>query len=140
MLTEKDGEPVAQKVTDFIELDDFIEHKDQTHHDRYAQQSHELSNDASEATSRALIRVVPLVYGALLGGLANSILLGLLAGLMFSMAFDLKMGEKSMTRVLLRGLCHAIAKVAYLLERLICLLGLAAPAALRDMHCRRRWL
>jgi len=140
MLTDKDGEPVVQEVTDLVELDEFVEPPDRTHHDRYAQQSHELPDAAAEATSRALIRIVPLAYGALLGSLADSIVLGLWVGLILGTAFDLNMGEKSMARALLQGLCPIVARLANLMARLMCRFGLTAPAALGDMRCRRGWL
>lgn len=138
-MSEKDAEPVVQKVTDHVELQEFVEPLDRTHHDRYAQQSHELPDEAAESTSRALVRFVPLAYGALLGALADSILLGLSVGLMLSMAFDLNMGEKSMTRALSQGLCPIFARLANLLARLMRRFGLTAPAALGDMRCRRGW-
>ncbi len=136
MLMKKDSEPVAREVTDRIELDAYVEPRDRTHHDRYAELSHELTDDAAEATSRALIRGVPLGYGALLGGLADNILLGLAVGLVLSLAFDLNMGEKSIARGLFRGVCPAFAEAAHLLARLLRLLGLAAPAALGELRCR----
>jgi len=140
MLKEKDGEPLVQKVTDPIELEEFVEPPDRTHHDRYARQSHKLPDSAAEATSRALIRIVPLAYGALLGGLTDSMVLGLSVGLILSTVFDLNMGEKSMARALSQGLCLVVARSANLMARLMCRFGLTAPAALGEMRCRRGWL
>jgi len=136
MLTEKEAEFVVKDVTNPVELDEFVESGDRIHHDRYAQQSHELPNEAAEASSRALIRVVPLAYGALLGGLADHVLLGLCVGLMLSLAFDLNMGGKSMARALSRGLCLVVARAGRLLAQIIGRLGLAAPAVLNTLRCR----
>lgn len=140
MLTKKDAEPVVHKVTDQVELDEFVKPHDRAHHDIYARQSHELPDDVTEAASRALIRVVPLAYGGLLGGLADSIALGVSVGLIVSMALDLNMGEKSMLRALSQGLCPVVARLAHLLARLIRRFGFAAPAALGDMRCKTGWL
>ena len=140
MLTEKDAEPLKQDVTDHIELDDFVEPPDRTHHDRFARQSHDLPNEAAEASSRALVRVVPLAYGALLGGLADTTLLGISVGLILSMAFDLNMGRHSMARALSRRLCPVIARLVNLLAKVLRRFGVKAPAALAELRCTRGWL
>ena len=140
MLKDKDEDTVAVEVTDQLELDEFVEQRGRTHHDRYARHTHDLPDDSSEASSRALVRVVPLAYGALLGGLADSLWLGFAAGLVLSMAFDLNMAENSLVRSLSRGLvnrlCPTVTRAAHRLARLIRRLGLVVPSTLSAMRCR----
>ena len=71
---------------------------DGAHHDRHVHNTHELSDDATEASTRVLIRVVPMVYGALLGALADHPIPGLLAGFTLTLALDLRMGPDSLFR------------------------------------------
>jgi len=102
MKTYKNFQHYPHAVNNELEPDLFVEPLSTTHHDRYAQQSHELSDEASEASSRALVRLVPVLYGGLFGGLADMMLLGFLAGAIVSMCFDLLMGKNSMLRALFR--------------------------------------
>ncbi len=139
MLTKDDTEQVARKVTEDLELDDFVGKPRTVHHDQYARHSHQLPEDTTEASSRTLVRVVPVAYGVLLGGLGDNVVLGLAAGVCLSVVFDLYMGDRSIVRSLLASpsarVCPLFAAVVRSVARLIARLGLSAPAALTDMRC-----
>ena len=132
MLTEKETEATAQRVTDDIEIAPFVEPGHRVHRDQHVEYTHELPDDTSEATSRSLIRVVPLAYGGLLGGLADNMLLGLSVGATASAAFDLHMGDNSIVRPtwqwLLTKTCPAVAAAANGLAAIIRHLGLKSLA------------
>jgi hypothetical protein len=102
MKTYKNLQDYPHAVINELQTELFVEPLSTTHRDRFAQQSHELSDEASEASSRALIRLVPVLYGGLFGGLADIMLLGFLAGAIVSMSFDFLMGKNSMLRALFR--------------------------------------
>ena len=140
MLTEDEGEQISGNVTDIIDLDGFVEHTDTHDYDVYANHTHELSEDTSDASTRALVRFVPLAYGGLLGGLGDNLLLGLLGGLAISVAFDLFMGGNSVVRTLsqsmLKYACPKIAGGARVSVRMMKRLGLKVPPRLAEMRCR----
>jgi hypothetical protein len=139
MLTEHSNEQIARRVTDGIEVDDFVPRVAQANHDQHAHYTHELSGDAAEASSRMLMRVVPMAYGIAFGAVSDNLVLGILAGLALSAAFDLSMGNDSLVRSLwsrlLRSACPAIARLARASAQLTAQFGLVLPPKITDIHC-----
>ena len=112
------------------------------HRDQHVHYSHQMTADTADASARTLTRVVPLIYGTLLGGLVGSIALGAMFGLMMSLAFDLRMGDKSMSRPLLRPFfrlgCPVVSPLLRALGGVGSDLRLPVPARLRDVRCDGR--
>ena len=133
------NEPTQTRYRETDQQTDASEDVTRPHRDQYGQYTHEMPDDTAEASARLLTRAVPLIYGGLLGGLMSNILLGLSLGLVLTMALDLRMGDKSIFRVILtpfmRRSCPVIAALVPRVARVIEGLGLPVPAALRDLRC-----
>ena len=139
MSTEHNNEQIARRVTDGIEVDDFVPRVAQANHDQHAHYTHELSGDAAEASSRMLMRVVPMAYGIAFGAVSDNLVLGILAGLALSSAFDLSMGSDSLVRSLwsrlLRSACPAVTRLARRAAQLITRFGFVMPPKIANIHC-----
>lgn len=110
------------------------------HDEQCVQYTHEMPYDLQESIGRFVIRVVPLIYGGTFGILMDEMPAALTVGAMVSAGMDLAMGNRSILRNLGRSLlasgCPLLAGIARGLSGGLHVIGIRAPAPLRDMRCK----
>ena len=109
------------------------------HRDQYVDYSHEMSHDTYEASGRVIVRIVPLLYSGMIGGIFDHMVAALSIGILVSVALDLTMGNKSLSRPILRPLMHfgcpLFAAVSRSIARAVYATGIYKPTQWRDLRC-----